>query len=160
MAQPTITNNLSLVPMMANMSLVNAQAQNQALQANNAANAQLLQALEKIQAVFQVSVEEIARLNARIVTLEAQIKTSDQLHEQQMKALIDQVNAVQKQAADTAQKEVDHLAKTVALEQKSTSVEQNVNALKDRYEKHAHNYYAPYGIGAQQIYIGTSGPNC
>ena len=71
MAQPTITNNLSLVPMMANMSLVNAQAQNKALQANNAANAQLLQALEKIQAVFQVSVEEIARLNARIVTLEA-----------------------------------------------------------------------------------------
>ena len=36
-----------------------------------------------------------------------------------MKAMIDQVNAVQKQAADTAQKEVDHLAKTVALEQKS-----------------------------------------
>ncbi len=55
--------------------------------------------------------------------------------------MIDQINAVQKQSKDTAQKEVRHLAKTVALEQK---VEQKVGELKKLHEGHYHNLLPEY----------------
>ena len=123
MAQPPANNlPLALFPMVANMNIVNAQAQNQALEANNQANAQLLQALEKIQAAFQALAEENARLNAEVQTLKAQIKTECELNNQEIIALKNQVNAVRLQSADTAQKGVDTFAKTVSLEQKSATL--------------------------------------
>lgn len=82
MAQPTTnTAHMTLVPMMANMGLVNAQAQNQALMANNAANEQTQQTLESIQTAFQALTEENARLNARIETLQNELRLSRQQEE-------------------------------------------------------------------------------
>ena len=63
----------SIVPAMANMQLVAAHAQNQALQANNEANTQMLQIMEKIQKAFQAITEENARLSAEMQSLKAQI---------------------------------------------------------------------------------------
>lgn len=125
-------------PGLANMSLVAAQTQNQAFQANNEANTQIIQSVEKVETLILNLFYKISQLESEVQTLKTQIKTSDQVHNQQIIALMDQVNAVQKQSKDTAQKEVRHLAKTVALEQKSTTLEQNLNAHKNAYDKHYH----------------------
>ncbi len=128
----------ALVPAIANMSLVAAQAQNQAFQANNEANTQVLQSVEKVQTLIQTLLDKISQLESEVQTLRTQIKSENQLHQHEIKALKDQINAVQLQSADTAQKEVAHLVKTVALEQKSTTLEQNLNAHKNAYDKHYH----------------------
>src|SRR5271155_2118224 len=53
----------------ATLTMANIQTQNQALQDNNQANAQILQTVERNQNTIQSVTQEIARLNAEIITL-------------------------------------------------------------------------------------------
>ena len=73
------------------------QTQNDALQTNNQAIAQILQVLEKNQDTIQALIKEIARLNEANITLQNQLATNAEAHQTQIETLTTQVGALQQQ---------------------------------------------------------------
>ena len=83
----------------ATLTMANIQTQNDALQTNNQANAQILQTLERNQNTTQTLTQEIARLNGIIVNLQNQLATNAQAHQVQIEALTTQLGALQQLVA-------------------------------------------------------------
>lgn len=81
----------------AKLTMANTQTQNDALQTNNQAIAQILKALEENQKTIQTLIKEIARLNAANITLQNQLATNAEAHQTQIETLTTQVGALQQQ---------------------------------------------------------------
>jgi chromosome segregation ATPase len=100
-----------------------------------------------------VNQPDIAALRTQVSTLEARATTAETSHKTEIKALADQVNAVQKQSKETATQEAAHSAQTTALTTK-------VSDLIKRYESHYHCHAVCRGINNQLTGKGvtTTGP--
>lgn len=93
------TPSIQVIDRFANLTMANIQTQNDALQANNQANSQILQTLERNQNTTQMMTQEIARLNADIVSLRNQLATNAQAHQTQIETLTTQLGALQQLVA-------------------------------------------------------------
>lgn len=125
-------NNVQrLVPMMEDRPLIATQAQHQSDQASPTVHAQLLQAVEAMQALSSALAEQHGQLEAKISVLEAKVETLDRLHQARVQSLADQVHKVQKLSAEATNQ-------GALQESKITQLEKNCDSIKVCYNAHTH----------------------